>query len=380
MVVFMNGSLKQLLFPVVTLMSLLSTQAVGNPYGDLCIPTGKFQTAERALTVCKNSTSTDYQLDITEPQWPSNFTLDATENFQIRSCGHYSCNRAAWFAIYSQEEEIELKKGQSSIPLKVTIKQNGHHQNEEVLSHQDSGCYSTQSNCPFGGSGLTHHPDYPDFGGDAYKNDDDYPENVNFQIRFQADLKELINQGTLTESGKHEANFELVIQQHITTVNMGSGTDAGKTKNVTVTMSLDVPDLIQITGLNDMYLTGKKEGDSFTSSQDFCVFRLGGQKFKIKASGSTIGTTEKRYRLVTNDNKHKIPYTMAMGPKNGTLINVPPKKETSADNWFGDCKSWGDNLNDDTNMKLEIKVIASEAADQPTGRYQDRMTLIVKPD
>ena len=253
MVVFINDSLKQLLLPVVTLISLLSTQAVGNPFGDDCIPTGGFLTDERALTVCKNSTSTDYQLEISEPQWPSNFTLDATENFQIRSCGAYSCNRAAWFAIYSQEEEIELKKGQSSIPLKVTIKQNGHHQGEEVLSHQDSGCYSTQSNCPFGGSGLTHHPDYPDFGGDAYKNPDDYPENVNFQIRFQADLKELINQGTLTEPGVHEANFGMVIQQHITTVNIGSGADAGRRKNATVTMRLVVPDLIQITGLNDMY-------------------------------------------------------------------------------------------------------------------------------
>lgn len=380
MVVFMNDSLKQLLLPVVTLTSLLSTQAVGNPFGDPCVPTGKFQTAERALTVCKNSTSTDYQLDITEPQWPSNFTLDATENFQIRSCGDYSCNRAAWFAIYSQEEKIELKKGQSSIPLKVTIKQNGHDKGEAVLSHEDSGCYSTQSKCPFGGSGLSFNPDWPDYVGDAYVNEDDHPENVNFEINFYADLKELINQSTLTESGVHEANFDMVIQQHITTVSENSGTDAGHKKNVTVKMSLDVPDLIQITGLDDMYLTGKKDGDYFTSSQDFCVFRLGGQKFKIEASGSTIGTTGQRYRLVTNNNQHKIPYTMAMGPKDGALIDVPPKKETSDDGWFGDCRSWGDNLNDDTNMKLEIKVIASEAAEQPTGRYQDKMTLIVKPD
>ena len=376
----MNDSLKQLLLPVVTLISLLSTQAVGNPFGDRCIPTGAYLTDERALTVCKNSTSTDYQLDITEPQWPSNFTLDATESFQIRSCGAYSCNRAAWFAIYSQEEEIELKKGQSSIPLTVTIKQNGHHQGEVVLSNVDSGCYSTQSNCPFGGSGLTHHPDYPNFGGDAYKNPDDYPENVDFQIRFQADLKELINQGTLTEPGVHEANFGMVIQQHITTVNIGSGADAGRRKNATVTMRLVVPDLIQITGLNDMYLTGQKESDYFKSSQNFCVFRLGGQKFKIEASGSTIGTSDQRYRLLNSNNEPKIPYTMTMGRKDGTLINVPPNEETSADHWFGDCTSWGDNLNDDTNMELEIKIIASEAAEQPTGKYTDRMTLTVKPD
>ena len=376
----MNDSLKQLLLPVVTLISLLSTQAVGNPFGDVCIPTGGYLTDERALTVCKNSTSTDYQLEISEPQWPSNFTLDATENFQIRSCGAYSCNRAAWFAIYSQEEEIELKKGQSSIPLKVTIKQNGHHQGEVVLSNVDSGCYSTQSNCPFGGSGLTFNPDWPDYVGDAYVNEDDYPENVNFQIRFEADLKELINQGTLTEPGVHQANFDMVIQQHITTVNIGSGTDAGRKKNATVTMRLVVPDLIQITGLNDMTLTGKKEGDYFKSSQNFCVFRLGGQKFKIEASGSTIDTSDQRYRLLNNNNEPKIPYTMTMGPKDGALINVPPNEETSADGWLGDCTSWGDNLNDDTNMELEIKIIASEAAEQPTGRYEDRMTLTVKPD
>ena len=372
----MNDSLKQLILPVVTLISLLSTQAVGDP----CVPTGGFLTDERALTVCKNSTSTDYQLEISEPQWPSNFTLDATENFQIRSCGAYSCNRAAWFAIYSQEEEIELKKGQSSIPLKVTIKQNGHHQGEVVLSNVDSGCYSTQSNCPFGGSGLTFNPDWPDYVGDAYVNEDDYPENVNFQIRFEADLKELINQGTLTEPGVHQANFDMVIQQHITTVNIGSGTDAGRKKNATVTMRLVVPDLIQITGLNDMTLTGKKEGDYFKSSQNFCVFRLGGQKFKIEASGSTIDTSDQRYRLLNNNNEPKIPYTMTMGPKDGALINVPPNEETSADGWLGDCTSWGDNLNDDTNMELEIKIIASEAAEQPTGRYEDRMTLIVKPN
>lgn len=380
MVVFMNDSLKQLLLPVVTLMSLLSTQAVGNPFGDLCIPTGGFQTAERALTVCKNSISTNYRLDISELSWPSNFKLDATEDFQIRSCGHYSCNRGAWFAIYSAEEKIELKKGQSSIPLTVTIKQNGHHQGKEVLSNEDSGCFSTLGNCPFGGSGLRFHPDYPNYDGDAYKNNDDYPENVNFQIGFQADLKELINQGTLTEPGVHEANFDMVIQQHTTTINHDSGTDAGKKKNVTVTMSLDVPDLIQISGLNDMHLTGKKEGGYFKSSQEFCVFRLGGQKFKIEASGTTIGTSGQRYRLLNNNDEPKIPYTMAMGPKDGALINVPPKKETTADDWLGDCRSWGDNLNDDTNMKLEIEIIASEAAEQPTGKYQDRMTLIVKPD
>ena len=168
--------------------------------------------------------------------------------------------------------------------------------------------------------------------------------------------------------------FLLYIQQHKESANIGSG-DSGHDDWVWITIRLVVPDLIQISGLNDMTLTQ----DNLEATQEFCVWRLGGQKFSIEASGKH---NDGWYFRLFNDSAEHIYYRMFSGRIGGNDKRIWPNVSgyvNTKEDWNADCTSFGDNINGDTNMSLKIEIPKRNIDGKPSGRYQDTMTLTVSP-
>lgn len=361
----MNYSLKQLVLPVFILIPFLSAEAVG----DECTPTGSTGTAGMSLTTCPDEPT--FEVD-----WPEDFDLKAQLPFQIRSCGDYGCNRATKLSIHTyrpdwDQQKINLVNGISKIPLTVEVKQIKTPQpiRLPIGYNQIAGCLDNSNNCQFLGSGLTNYP-----------NNDDCPDCVYFELHLEENLNDLITAGSIKNSGSHKASFWLGIQQHKESSNTGSG-DSGHHAWVRITISLNVPDLIQISGLNDMELSNKNlVGEFYEKTQEFCVYTLLGQKFTIKASGTA--DTAKDFRLVNNNKSYKIPYEMLIGRTEGfPPVQIQPNnKLMEGEDWVGDCPPRGDNSNGDTNMTLKIRVDETEAGRQPSGVYKDTMTITVKPE
>lgn len=130
-----------------------------------------------------------------------------------------------------------------------------------------------------------------------------------------------------------------------------------------------------ISGLNHLPLTQ----DNLEASREFCVWRLGGQKFSIEAS--TDHGDKNGYFRLSNDSAEYIDYRMHIKHKDGGgWTQFYDKRPQVKEEWYGDCKSFGDNVNSDTNMSLKIKIPSNNINGKPAGIYQDKMTLTVKPD
>lgn len=360
MIVFMNLSLKQLTLPVMMLMSLLSTEAAGG-----CRPPPGCGD-EKALTTCPD------RLNLTLT-WPENFHLETTVDLQIRSCDKKECNWDTRFAVGTEDgmggnlAEMTLSNGDSKIPLKASLVQTAKNASID-LPYNLGVAYTCQVNnntCTFHGSGLTST---------------ECSDCVNFKLHLEANLQDLIKNDKLIRSGKHEINFNFYIQQNYTSSGSGdSDFDSGQFKRLVTTISMNVPDLVQISGLKDMQLSQEASVDEggYGGTQNFCVFRLGGQSFSIEATGTN--DTVDSFQLANNTTQ--IPYTMQIGRKGGVLSEILPNTITTGTDWMGDCGFTFSNTKagSDTNMALRVQVAKDEVENTPPGRFKDTITLTVRP-
>ncbi|WP_257266664.1 hypothetical protein, partial [Endozoicomonas sp. ONNA2] len=198
------------------------------------------QTDAMGVTVCEKSTIVNsYLSNEAQFTYPSNGLFSVTKDFQIRSCGRYNCDRAASFNVLSEGVTLvnNLANPTSKIPLTVSIKQkkNGATVTFSPDAPANTPCTSV---CDFQGAGRTVNF---------------CEECLDFELTLSADLNQVMEQGTLKQSGWHSGILTFTINQAPSSVG-GSG-DAGVDRVVNLVIYLLLPPLIRISGLQDMTLS-----------------------------------------------------------------------------------------------------------------------------
>lgn len=329
-----------------------------------CVPHPSTPALDDAMgvTVCENSVVVGQNLSgITQLPYPSDGQFSHKKPFQIRSCGKYHCDRAAYFNVRS--DGVTLKDNQdnptSEIPLTVSIKQLS--SGKIVNFPADTECLSGL--CDFQGAGRVLYQ---------------CEECLNFELTMRADFNDLIRKGTLKQSGKHSGTLTFIIDQAGSTADSGVP-DASVNWPVNLYIELDIPSLIQISGLEDMTLSS--EG---TGTQRFCVYTLGAPTFSlmpVSKNGEPYlqGSQWSDFRL-SNEAEDYLRYSMDIddgaksfsynwGSRNDYL---PPVYTGWKPSNVLDCSAG-------ENMELTISLIDNMNA-VPDGVYSDTMEITVYPE
>lgn len=350
------------LLSFIVLLLIVTTDAAALACDPYSSPAASPRTRDMALSVCENSAKRN-DLSTYTASWPSDGQLAGTIPFQIRSCGDYYCNRATRFTLRSNS--VTLSNGTSEIPLTVKVRQL--HTGTTLTFPDNRTCGSGAANCPFQGAGRQTNisPDYCE-------------SCVNFELLITADLAALQSSGTLTQSGLHSGTLVFRIDQAIDSSNTASG-DSGHERDVDVTIQLNVPDLLQISGLSDITMTQNSPVSSgnYLATHKFCVYRSGNGKFKIQAEGTGVSTGN-AFRL--SGTSQFVEYQMRIGRIGRQSVNYRQGDTKSRGHWRGNCPPASNNPSGNTNMFLEIRVNQSQASSLPAGIYSDTMTLIVTPN
>ena len=306
----------------------------------------------KAVSVCEGGSPLGHDLrEMTELKYPSGGQFSATKNFEIRSCGSWTCHRAARFNIRGERVTLKDESGNSNITLDVSIKQVN--TNKIVTFPNTNKC--TTGICQFQGAGITYKP---------------CDECLNFELTITADLNKLIENGDLSQSGKHSGTLIFTVDQADNTEDSTAG-DAGVDWRVNLDIELHIPSLIRISGLRDMTL----DSTSRSGTQQFCVFALGADNFWLwpdssQGSESVNPSPGKEFQLKKGE--ELIRYKMEIKDKNNKTTVIPDSR------WYwGWTASKSYNCNNYTNENMTVTIQADDGGSD--GKYTDRMTLYVSP-
>ena len=325
------------------------------------------QSDEMGVTVCEKGEMVGPYLSRETQSYPTDGQFSATKPFQIRSCGKYNCDRATSFNVLS--EGVTLVDNHyypnSKIPLTVSIKQkiNG---TTVTFSPDDPANTPCSSECDFQGAGR-------------------YREHVcedclDFELTLSADLNKLLEQGTLKQSGSHYGTLKFTIDQASSSV--GGNGDSGVDRDVYLYITLYIPPLIQISGLENMTLSSEGIG-----TQQFCVYTFGAPTFSLmpySANGESPGTGGpwSDFRL-SNRVGDKLQYLMNIKTIKGGNKSHNFRWGSRQDYRQGNYTNWPPsnvlNCSNGENIELTITVIDSIDA-APAGVYSDTMTITVYPN
>ncbi|MCW8193250.1 hypothetical protein F6455_00430 [Proteobacteria bacterium 005FR1] len=152
--------------------------------------------------------------------------------------------------------------------------------------------------------------------------------------------------------------------------------NAGNTTEclVPVSFSIEIPDLVQITRLEDMALGRWSGSGGIWQSEDFCVFRNGAGGFAITPSGSndqngqfhlSMGTSSIPYRIDVTDGSS----WFSLGPG----VTLAGSSTGFSGMSTRDCGG-------QDSHKLRVSLLESDLAAAPPGSYADTITLRVEPE
>ena len=303
-----------------------------------------------AVSVCEGGAPLDHDLSGMTPKYPSGGQFSATKNFEIRSCGSWTCHRAARFNIRGERVTLKDESGNSNITLDVSIKQVN--TNKIVTFPNTNKC--TTGICQFQGAGITYKP---------------CDECLNFELTITADLNKLIENGDLSQSGKHSGTLIFTVDQADNTEDSTAG-DAGVDWRVNLDIELHIPSLIRISGLRDMTL----DSTSRSGTRKFCVFALGAEKFWLwpdSSQGLVSSQSQREKEFQLRNGNELIRYEM-------TLSDGTQTKTISNSDWYGNWKpSNSFNCEDYNNENMEVTIQADPGGSD--GMYSDTMTLYVEP-
>jgi len=136
---------------------------------------------------------------------------------------------------------------------------------------------------------------------------------------------------------------------------------------------VSIPELIQITGLDDMNF-GLWGGGNVQATEDFCVFRNGYGDFAIEANGTNDSGGS--FQLANGGNT--IPYQLEVR-QTGAFFNVTPGGTLGS----GTTGFSGESVRDcggGVNTQARVTVLATDITGNPAGSYGDTVTLRVEPD
>ncbi|WP_257266520.1 hypothetical protein [Endozoicomonas sp. ONNA2] len=248
----------------------------------------------------------------------------------------------------------------SKIPLTVSIKQkiNG---TTVTFSPDDPANTPCTSQCDFQGAGRKVNV---------------CEDCLDFELTLSADLNKLMEQGTLKQSGWHSGTLTFTIDQADSSV--GGDGDSGVDRDVYLYITLYIPPLIQISGLENMTLSSEGIG-----TREICVYTLGASTFSLmpfstngKPNGGGVWTDFRlsnragntlQYLMNINDGRknHNFRWGSRLDYRQGNYTNWQPSNVLNCSN--------GENI------ELTITVIDSIDA-APAGVYSDTMTITVYPD
>ncbi|MGO0305658.1 hypothetical protein ACTL6P_03450 [Endozoicomonas acroporae] len=294
----------------------------------------------------------DQPLSAMTVSYPSNGSFTVTKEFQIRSCGRFGCARPAYFNVRSAG--VTLKNATSEIPLTVSIEQTAFKKSVDFPA--STACNS--DNCDFRGAGT---------GRLSFRCE----ECLDFTLTIGANLNDLIKEGTLTQSGEHSGTLTFTIDQAPSTAGINAG-DAGVEWPVKLDIELVIPELIQISGLENMPL----DSTSRRGTRTFCVFALGTDKFKLRPDSSHGLVSSQRQEgkdFQLSNGEELIRYTMTLSDRNNKTTTITDSR------WYsGWTPSKSFNCNDYIDENMTVTIQADPGGSD--GMYSDTMTLYVEPD
>ncbi|MFD2310004.1 hypothetical protein ACFSKX_06190 [Microbulbifer halophilus] len=154
-----------------------------------------------------------------------------------------------------------------------------------------------------------------------------------------------------------------------------SGAPALLNPPIPFTITLTVPTKIRISGLNDMQLDANPTGDT-EGDQGFCVHTSGGVPFNILAESENGAGN---FSLAGSAGIDSVNYQLQVQG-----IGQPPKPRrltegmaTTNGRWSGHPQN---DCNGGDNMRLTVRIPASELSDPEDNHYTDTLTLTVTPE
>ena len=143
------------------------------------------------------------------------------------------------------------------------------------------------------------------------------------------------------------------------------------TSSGTTVLSLSVPNLVQISGLANVGLTGYVPGSDSTGSSDACVYSNAAGNYYV-----TLTSTSGAFNLT--DGSNTIPYavtwddTPASTPSPDSVVYA-----TKSGLQAGNASST--TCGGTPNASLAVTVNSADMAAKPAGSYSDTITILVSP-
>jgi len=136
--------------------------------------------------------------------------------------------------------------------------------------------------------------------------------------------------------------------------------------------SVTIPELVQITNLDDIDLGSFDGVNDLTQGDDICIFRNGFGDFRIKASGGS-GTAD---AFLLSNGAGQIPYQVAL--KDDAMASFVT---VAAGQWLGGLNGHGSqNCGGGTNASFQVTALASDMMTATSGTYSGTLYLTVEPD
>jgi len=135
----------------------------------------------------------------------------------------------------------------------------------------------------------------------------------------------------------------------------------------------NIPELIQITRLNDINLIPIAPFADHLGIDDFCIFRNGQGGFSLEISGSNDAGGNFRLQNVSS-----VPYQVEVG-QTGTYYTVSPSTPLT----FGSSGFTGISQRDCgglDNTSLRLTLLNADAQSVPYGVYTDTLVILVSPN
>lgn len=156
------------------------------------------------------------------------------------------------------------------------------------------------------------------------------------------------------------------------------GIDACRLTNWTCTgrinFTVNIPELIQITKLQNFTFGAWSGIGNIQSIRDFCVFRNGSGGFSINSSGSN--NSGGRFRVSSGSSG--IPYQIEFSDGGAWYAATPGTTLNESVTGFagGSVRDCGGG----TNHRMRVTMLEADLASSPSGNYSDTVTISVQPE
>ncbi|MCC5888714.1 MAG: spore coat protein U domain-containing protein [Gammaproteobacteria bacterium] len=147
----------------------------------------------------------------------------------------------------------------------------------------------------------------------------------------------------------------------------------GATSTGDLTVSVDIANRVQISGLNDIDFGTYAGSGDLERSDDFCVYRNGTGSYNVTISSSQAEGGS--FRLVNGPNA--IPYSVRF---NDAADITGGSDVSSGDTLAGTGSATSLTCGGSSNASLGVSIAASALQAAPSGFYTDVITLLVEPN